>query len=220
MTTAQEVIAVIESELGTDYYDTEIVTDVMVGYAEPGYGSLAGDDVIVLGNWNPKRFPHGDDAPLTEAENVGPRLADKLGELGAEIEWLDEWYKCGECYRAVRAVEDSYSWQPSYVMGDGEVTCFECALKHIEDYLTDYLNNSDKCVTWAKPSDLEAIGFVKYAPGDEHDYANGWYPGQNDKPSEIFDEIEREMPGHDVVFFLDGTGQFDIHFSAYVRPTN
>ena len=65
----------IEAATGDEWGDGLTVTDIGVGNAEPGYDEPG---VWVMGDWNPKRWPRDDDAPLTAAESVGPRLARAL----------------------------------------------------------------------------------------------------------------------------------------------
>lgn len=76
LTTQEKVSRLLTFALGEPYGDGYTVTDVIRGYAEPGYGS--DDSVIVLGNWNPKRWPRDGEPALTPEENLGPRLADAL----------------------------------------------------------------------------------------------------------------------------------------------
>lgn len=209
------VRAILLEELGEEWGDGYTVMDVMEGYAEPGYGP--DDAVVVMGNWNPKRFVREGDAPLTDDENVGPRVADRLVEAGAEIEWYDEWARCGGCYRAVRTSGDSYSWKPYYVMTECEITCADCAREDVETYLEGYINNPSNAVTWIGPAEMVAAGWEQWEPGNPQQYENGWHPGQNDNPHDIMAEIHRANPDAEVVFLIDSNGQFDIRFSAWIR---
>lgn len=216
LSTLDKVHRLVEFATGEPYGDGEIVTDVIVGYAEPGYGS--DDDVIVLGNWNPKRYPRDGEPALTPRENIGPRLAEALERVGAEIQWLDEWAQCQTCWRAVRTQPDSYSWKPSYeFVEDHGPVCADCQIAYGVDALDEYLNDPSKCITWCGPEHVEGFGFVKWEPGDPHTYANGWFPGQDDDPHKILEAIKERHPDADVVFFLDESSQFYIRFSAYVR---
>lgn len=86
-------------------------------YAEPGY-SLEGKLGIFAENWNPPRME---------------RIGNILEKLGYALEWSDEWTGCGECCKAVRIVEDSYSWKPYYKIIKCELFCLPCA-KAVEEY--------------------------------------------------------------------------------------
>lgn len=221
----------IKFATGEEYGDGYTVTDVIIGYAEPGYG--ADDAVIVLGDWNPRNVRGADaseygGAPIDRWTSTDPevtlpaRLARSLERVGAEIQWSDEWYQCGNCYRAVRSQADSYSWRPYFTMGDGEITCADCLRDMGDDAIADNINNPQSCVTWCDRSHVESLGFIKWEPGEEHTYESGWHPGQDDDPQAIFDAIvaryaEESKSAPDVVFFLDESSQFYIRFSAYVR---
>jgi hypothetical protein len=214
--------ALVRHVTGEEYGDGYRVTGVGVGYAEPGYHDS--ETVWVLGNWNPKRFPRGDEPPLTPDEAIMPRLADVLTSIGVEIEWLDEWTECSECYRIVRTQGDSYHWMASYTVGEYGYTCHECLKDDLEGAITgwgdedaSFVNNPRNAITFCSTSDVEALGFVKWEPGDEHTYESGWHPGQTDTPEPILDAILRRHPDAEVVFFLDEASQFYIRFSAYFR---
>lgn len=221
LTTYDKVSRLIEYATGERHGDGYIVTDVISGYAEPGYPS--GDDVvIVLGDWNDKiRYVDGVREVL---DDFPSRLARSLERVGAELEWLDEWYSCSGCFRAVRSTENSYHWKPAYLWTDNGPVCHECAIGDGEDALTaygdereGYINNPQKCVTWCEPEHVESFGFVKWEPGNPQTYENGWHPGQTDDPKVIFDVILEAHPTAEVIFFLDESSQFYVRFSAYVR---
>lgn len=223
-TTIEIVGDLIERELGERWGDGYVVTDVIVGYAEPGYGD--DDTVVVLGDWNNYettslgRYP-GKRVPLFKwTERTPERLADALSEIdGVEIEWLDEWYSCSECYRAVRSQPNSYSWKPYYAfLNECEPICADCLMQDVDGSISagDWINNSSNAITWISGSPentLNPIGFFKWEPGNEQDYANGWYPGQNDDPRKILESILDRHPEAEVVFLIDANGQF----SAWVR---
>lgn len=206
---------------GESYGDGYMVTSVIVGYAEPGYGN--DESVIVLGDWNPRRvngiedYWHSDDPDVT----LPVRLARSLERVGAEIQWCDEWTSCNGCLKAIRTTADSYSWRPAFAWTDDGIYCHTCMADAGIDGLEDYINDPHKCVTWCEPSHVESLGFVKWEPGEEHTYENGWHPGQTDDPEAILSEIveryaaaSKDTPR--VLFFLDESSQFYIRFSAYV----
>lgn len=216
LTVADKVARLVNYATGDPYGDGEVVTNVLGGYAEPGYGSPLSDEVvIVLGNWNDKdRYVNGKREIVSD---VPSRLARSLERVGAEIEWLDEWTECQGCYRAVRTQPDSYSWRSSYAECDGAILCRDCLRECEEDALSEYVNNPLRCVTWCDPAHVESFGYVKWEPSDPHTYESGWHPGQTDTPEPILDEIHAAHPDAEVVFFLDESSQFYIRFSAYYR---
>lgn len=209
----------IEIATGERWGDGLTVTDVIVGCAEPGY-SMADDAVIVLGDWNPKRYPRGDDEPLKKNETIGPRLARALERIGVETFWLDEWTRCDECYRAIRTEADSYGWKPSYAwQNDCERVCHECLLADIGSAIDagGYVNNANNAVTWTDGATLEQNGWTQWAPNDPREYQNGWFAGQDDDPRDVLAEIQREDENAEVVFLISDVGQFDLRFVAYTR---
>lgn len=210
----------VRAATGEPYGDGDIVTDICRGYAEPGYGN--DDTVVVFGNWNTKRYPREGDAPLTKSETIGSRLFDALERAGIEGEWLDEWVICGDCYKAFRSQADSYSWRMfgAFIEDACEYVCATCILADLPAYLPNYVNNSDRCLTFGKGSDLAALGFIQWAPDDPQRYESGWHPGQDAKPSEILSEIEEACEDRgevEVVFVLDESSQFYVGFSAWFR---
>lgn len=93
------------------------------GYAEPGYTD-PDCGIIATGNWN--NITNWRDGQLWTVSNVPGRILKLFEKLGIECEWSDEWCYCTNCEKLVRTEPDSYSWKPSYTMGEGELWCKEC----------------------------------------------------------------------------------------------
>ncbi len=161
------------------------------GYTEPGYTDP--ERGVISANWN-------------NAEREG-KLLDRLG--GYELEWCDEWTSCGQCGKAVRTQPDSYSWLPSFKMCDGGIDCKTCLLEDLESYVDGYLlNRSDTADTFG--ADLGSLGFTRL----DEKFETGWHPGQDDDPADVLKKYEAS---HNVVFQIDGQGQFDTSWSAWLR---
>ncbi len=205
----------LDNEFGSDYGDGYTVTDVIIGYAEPGYGS--DEEIVVLGNWNPKRFPREGEEPLTHEENLGPRLAEELSLIGANTEWLDEWTSCGNCHRAMRVEPDSYGWKLYGLFLEGEYVCADCIRQDMDFYLESYINDPERAITWCDSQALELEGWTQWESHNPHAYESGFFPGQNDDPKIILAYIHKWEPNSEVVFLIDNVGQFDIRFSAFIR---
>lgn len=183
-----------------------------------GYANSYRDDVWVTGNWNSVDRWNYETKEREFVSDVPERLAKALERIGVEIEWLDENTPCGNCYRLIRTEPDSYHWKAEYVISDGEITCAECIRENLEDYIELFVNDADKCITFVSDSELEEIGFERY---NDHEYENGWHPGQTDNPHKIYEEIrERVSDETEIVFYLDEKSQFYIRFSAFVRNPN
>jgi hypothetical protein len=214
----QAVGWLVKSATGGEYGDGDRVAGYGQGYADGHYGGVDDQTAVwVTGNWNPKRYPREGEPPLTPEENVGPLLAAALERVGAEVEWLDEWTECAECYRLTRTEADSYSWRPANAwVEDVGTVCADCLVKYGEDALPPYLNDPRMAVTWCDGAHLESLGFVQWEESNPHTYESGWY-GTEDDPKAITASIRREYPDADIIFLLDASEQFRIEFSAYVR---
>lgn len=217
--TKDKVCRLIKAATGEEYGDGYTVTDLAIGYAEPGYGS--NDSVIVFGNWNPKRFARGDDAPLTKAESLPERLAEAIERAGGHTEWLDEWATCGNCYRAMRTQADSYGWTMfgAYSEHIGEYTCAYCMREDIERCLEDWIDDPKRAVTWLSAHDLREQGWEQWEPGNPVYFESGWHPGQDDDPSAILETIKSRLPDASVLFHISHVQQFDIRFTAWIKLT-
>jgi hypothetical protein len=140
-------------------------------YGEPGYSS--NKPFVLLGNYNPSDF----DKPGRFGRTIN------LLERIAECEWSDEWTTCPTCGKLYRTQADCYSWVRSYYeYKDGEIECEDCI--NPEDYIEDLLNDTQRAITLnINPEDY---GFEKFNGA----YENGWYPGQNDNPMTIAEQIQ------------------------------
>lgn len=216
--TMEKVRKILSAGLGEDYPDGEIVSEIATGYSEPGY--LRDGVVAVFGNWNPRRWARDGEPALEKSERLAPRLGDALEHAGAELEWLDEWVMCSECYRAVRTKPNSYSWKPSFAwVNECEPVCAQCMLEDVVTYVEEgnYVNNASKAITWADSQDLISAGFERWKPGDEQNYQNGSHEGMDDDPKTILATILAADEDAEVVFLLDEASQFYVGFSAWTR---
>jgi len=125
---------------------------VHVGYSEPGYGTLEGDDIIVTGNFNEIRntelYSSAERAHHSFGDGTPGRVAEVLEKAGINIEWSDEWAECCECNKLVRTSADHYGWTRSYVMhNECEVVCEECVEEEPEEHLRSLEGNADTANT-------------------------------------------------------------------------
>ena len=89
-------------------------------YAEPGYSG----DLIATGNWN-IITEYANDIRVV-VDDTPELLGNLLEQLGFSLEWSDEWCSCSECGALVRTEPGSFSWRPSYTLGEGELLCLNC----------------------------------------------------------------------------------------------
>ena len=180
---------------------------IVDGYAEPGYD----DKPLVLADWNDIQTYKPGTNEVVSRNTTPSRLATLFEKLGYGVEWSDEWITCQGCYEAMRYRGDSYSWTPYWYENGCELYCFNCVKDDPEEYI-DYLNGHDDRCCMLDALDLSKHGYKLHSD----DYENGWYPGQNDDPVGIAEQIKKEGIT-DFIFKLDGKGQFDIHFSVWVK---
>lgn len=172
--------------------------DCALSYGEPGYSDPSNG--ILFADWN--------DCPRW--------LTDGLERRGFALEWSDEWIISYENNsKAYRQSPDCYSWKPYFVLtedcdviGGDEIESGDQAEWYINKYL---LNDPTHCNVFH--IDLASFGFRQF----NGIFETGWHPGQNDKPQDVFRRIQRELPDHDIIFSLDSVGQFDAHWTAWVR---
>lgn len=174
------------NQLPEKYHENENITDCASEYSEPGYSTDKG--LILFGDWN--SFNKAD--------------LDELEEI-AVLEWHDEWSIC-ECGKAVRTSGDSYHWKPSYHIIDGcGLLCIECI--DPEEYLEDMVNDPTKAITLN--IDPKEYGYKLI----EGDFQNGFHPGQDDNPINIYKRLESAYAS--LVFLITDVGQFDMSFEVY-----
>lgn len=136
--------------------------------------------------------------------------------LECEVVYYDEYTTCDDCGKVIRISPDSYHWQPDFYVGDGFIVCSKCFNQneeYQENYIEDKINNPKNAINGLISEDqLEQLGFEKF---NHNSYENGWHEGQNDNPESIFDDLSDKY--EDIIFFVDGVGQFDVSFRVWVR---
>ena len=214
-----------------DYVDKHgLDLDFYPGCAEYGYD----DKPVLAADWNGPSTSGSWDytyengkQELTEHGMQRLRLS-KLGELidkleHVSLEWFDEWTACNVCSKAVRTSPDSYVWEPSWVYAsESEIVCHECYKDNIDDIVEYYTSDKWSFKNRALHSDfvpfLEDLGFTCWQEREGCAvYETGFRCGQNDDPKKVYEEILKDSIKWQIVFVITDTGQFDIHWTAYVR---
>jgi hypothetical protein len=182
-----------------------------VGYAEPGYGNVAGDDVIATGDWNTCSRWDNDKQQSIDTDRMPARLGDALERIGVSVEWEDEWTECGSCSKLVRTQPDSYSWTRSYSDTDDGAMCAECLENDAASYL-ESLEGNENTANTIDTIHPENYGYRLVAD----DLERGFHPGQNASPKVIATSL-RKMGIERFLFNIDSQGQFDTEFSCWVH---
>lgn len=178
------------------------------GYAEPGH-STPESGLIATGNWNEINKWNSETRTNDLISDLPVRVLRLFEKLRIECEWADEWAHCCECTKLFRISADSYSWQPSYVFHDGEVTCHECVdpEAHLESL------EGTQSVNTISEIDPADHGYIKL-----EECATGWYPGQNDDPEKVSKDL-RSKGVERFIFNLDENQQFATHWSVWVHES-
>jgi hypothetical protein len=167
------------------------------GYAEPGYAPPR--KAVLFADWN----------------YFCRDVVDLLERYGFDTQWEDEWSACEGCNKAARTQPNSYGWQPSYaIVGDCGLYCADCIAgceSTAREYLEELENHPRKALN-LPAIDPADYGYVLV----EGDFENGWYPGQNDDPTEIYNRLKSSHPR--LLFQIDGVRQFDLGFSVWSHP--
>lgn len=134
--------------------------------------------------------------------------------LGCEWGFSDEYTTCSDCGQVIRTEPDSYHWQPDYYVGDGFIACNRCFNEesdYQEAYIEEKINQPRNAVNGLMTEEqIEALGFTKL----NEDYQSGWYD-RSDNPQEIYDNLSDRF--EEILFFIDGVGQFHVDFGVFVR---
>lgn len=199
---------VIERLQGNGYWDTASE------YGEPGYSTTGDTPLVVLGYYwcHCHKFDPDDPRPLHPLERHHPRLWQQMADQGVQFEWYDEWTTHND--KAWRTQADSHSWVPSYVYTDGDIITTD---DDITEWVEWALNDPSRALLHHSEQDIEPLGFIQW-PDDDTYYETGWHPHQTDDPQQVMAAIQAEHPDDDIIFIINGVGQFDARWTAYRRP--
>jgi hypothetical protein len=179
-----------EREILEEFENNNFYFETADTYGEPGYQT---DKLIVLGDWN----------------SLEQKDIDFL-ETIFDLQWYDEWTvdSNGKCYRTQ---PDSYFWQPSYVVSNGEIIGMEDLVSDTDAFVEwiedEFIDNPATAINNRMVTDeiLNAVA-TEISSG----YENGWY-GIEDNPEKILEKVE----GEGYFFRIDGVSQFCISFELW-----
>jgi hypothetical protein len=96
---------------------------------------------------------------------------------------------------------------------DCDTVCAACTRDDPSDYLDHLRNNPHAAETLG--IDLAEHGYTLHVKDQE----TGFHPGQNADPRKVLANLKAQG-FTDIVFRIDGAGQFDITWSAWVREAD
>mgnify|MGYP000249887354 CR=1 FL=1 len=154
-----------------------------------------------------------------KAEAIGAAM-EKFDVVSA---FEDEIERCDICATAVETQPTSWSWQPNFIRDEHmELLCRNCVEAMDEEELEDVIAHFSCAVKalpdWMKKQ-LDRIGFVCLENDDMAcaRFESGFFPGQNDDPERVAEDLDEKLPHHEYVFVLNSVGQFDMDWSVWVR---
>lgn len=141
---------------------------------------------------------------------------DFLTSLGMDWGFADSYEVCSQCSALISTQPSSYGWTPDFWVDtvNSAILCGNCIRADSEYYLDSLVNDPARANTILTTEELEQNGFRRV---NVEEYENGFHPGQNDNPRQIFETLQAEHPEAEVIFHINGNGQFDTRFSAYIR---
>jgi hypothetical protein len=150
---------------------------------------------------------------VLDTEDEFPDI-DFLEKLGIQWGFDDEYEECGECNHVIRTSPTNYGWRPDFWRSPSDgIICGACVRKDPEEYLDWLVNDPTRINVLIPAKELEDWGF-RHLP--EH-YESGWHAGQDANPQQIFETLRQEHPTAEIIFHWEDAGQFDLHFSVYIR---
>jgi hypothetical protein len=175
--------------------------NVYNGIADNG---LDDKTILITANWN----------------NIPDKLHDFIDNV-FKTHWIDEYASCEVCNKAIKTSPNCYGWEPGFIVTEYGLICQNCIKDDEgiqEEIIEYYINETNKAVpSWFCPL-LKNHGFICYSIDDYCEkFESGFHPGQTDDPVKIAKDIQKTLPDYDFIFKIDSIGQFDVHFSVFLR---
>lgn len=209
MLSIERVLEAAKNVAGDNYATISRIEDISFchDYAEPGYSHA--ENGILFANWNDVDEYDRNKGTRKQLNTVMSRLLRIFERMGVECEWSDEWTTCDDCGKAVRTSPNCWDWLPSHHSDDNGTVCHECIKQSPSDYVDSMVNRPKRAVTL--DINLVAEGFELLESGFE----SGFHNGQDADPKTIYSRLS--LVWEDILFKIDGKGQFDITFSVWGR---
>ena len=146
-----------------------------------------------------------------------------------DIDWEDESDYCSNCYQHIHTMPSYYGDSMRHVNLEEGALCKPCALENPEWIFDEF--NFDSAFppvypraipSWLK-SKLEEHGYIPFQSVDslcKDHFESGFHAGQTDTPEKVCKLVTELLGPRDVLFCIDDAGQFDVHFSIYIKKEN
>ena len=134
-------------------------------------------------------------------------LDDVCDFLDMSYCYNDEVYYCELC-------GEYHFFDEGYYTTEYDIYGVECLEKNIEDFVDEFINNSEKALLNEVPK-LEEIGFKKANEEFDGSYLRG---GKVDNPKDVLDELlEKYEYNVEVIFYITYSTPYDCNYSYYYR---
>lgn len=180
--------------------------DINYEIHEPG---IDNEKQVIITNWN----------------NVDSKFREYI-ENFFETDWEDESDYCSNCSQHIHTTPSYYGDSMRHINTNEGALCKTCALENPEWVFDEFTFDSAyppvyprAIPSWLKCK-LEDHGYVPFQSVDsacKDIFESGFHVGQTDTPEKVCKLVTKLLGSRDMLFCIDGAGQFDVHFSAYIK---
>lgn len=143
-----------------------------------------------------------------------------------EIDWEDESTTCSHCYLHIHTTPSYYGDDMRHINTEDGPLCKTCALANSDWIFDDFAFESQyppiyhKAIpAWLKCK-TEENGFTPFQSANtacKDIFESGFHYGQTDTPEKVCKLVTELLGNREMVFCIDSSGQFDVHFSVYIK---
>jgi len=131
--------------------------------------------------------------------------------------YSDEYISCSNCGKYIDTTPGYYGDIPRYEIFNDEILCGDCIrLPQYEEEYIEYCTNNPKIAIKLSIIPITRMIELGWMRLDEK-YENGLHEGMNDKPEEVFKDVQKRYPGRDIIFDYSPS-QFYIEFGVWIKP--
>ena len=130
--------------------------------------------------------------------------------------YSDEYISCSNCGKYIDTTPGYYGDIPAYDIFNDDILCEYCIRSQYEEEYIEYLTNNPKVAlktSIISPDRMEELGWTRL----DEKYENGLHEYMNDKPEEVFKDVQMRYPGRDIIFDYSPS-QFYVEFGVWIKP--